>query len=72
MAGQADVRDGASLKALLDEGVARLGRLDIVSANAGICSVQPWDQVTPEIWQDTLDTNLTGVWNTMVNRRTRT
>ena len=66
VAGQADVRDGASLKALLDEGVARLGRLDIVSANAGICSVQPWDQVTPEIWQDTLDTNLTGVWNTMV------
>ncbi len=66
VAGQADVRDGASLKTLLDEGVARLGRLDIVSANAGICSVQPWDQVTPEIWQDTLDTNLTGVWNTMV------
>ena len=50
----------------LDEGVARLGRLDIVSANAGICSVQSWDEVTPEIWQDTLDTNLTGVWNTMV------
>ena len=44
----------------------QLGRLDIVSANAGICSVQTWDQVTPELWQDTLDTNLTGVWNTMV------
>jgi NAD(P)-dependent dehydrogenase (short-subunit alcohol dehydrogenase family) len=22
--------------------------------------------VTPQVWQDTLDTNLTGVWNTMV------
>ncbi len=66
VAGRADVRDAASLKGMLDEGVDRLGRLDIVSANAGICSVQPWDQVSPEIWKDTLDTNLTGVWNTMV------
>ena len=46
--------------------MAQLGRLDIVSANAGICTVQPWDEVTPAVWQDTLDTNLTGVWNTMV------
>ena len=66
VAGQADVRDADSLRELLHDGVSRLGRLDIVSANAGICSVQTWDQVTPEIWQDTLDTNLTGVWNTLV------
>lgn len=38
----------------------------IVSANAGICTIQSWDEVTPQVWQDTLDTNLTGVWNTMV------
>jgi len=37
-----------------------------VCANAGICTVQSWDEVTPEVWRDTLDTNLTGVWNTMV------
>jgi NAD(P)-dependent dehydrogenase (short-subunit alcohol dehydrogenase family) len=35
-------------------------------ANAGICTVQPWDEVTSAVWQDTLDTNLTGVWNTMI------
>jgi len=63
---KADVRDAAALKAVLEEGVAELGKLDIVSANAGICTVQTWDEVTPEVWQDTLDTNLTGVWNTMV------
>ena len=28
--------------------------------------MQSWDEVTPAVWQDTLDTNLTGVWNTMV------
>ena len=66
VASQADIRDPAGLKAALDEGVAQLGHLDIVSANAGICTVQTWDQVTPEVWQDTLDTNLTGCWNTIV------
>jgi SDR family mycofactocin-dependent oxidoreductase len=66
IAKQADVRDAAALKAVVDEGVAELGKLDIVVANAGICTVQAWDEVTPAVWQDTLDTNLTGVWNTMV------
>ena len=46
VASQADVRDPAALKAALDDGVAQLGHLDIVSANAGICTVQTWDQVT--------------------------
>jgi SDR family mycofactocin-dependent oxidoreductase len=63
---KADVRDASALKAAVDAGVAELGKLDIVSANAGICTVQTWDEVTPAVWQDTLDTNLTGVWNTMV------
>jgi NAD(P)-dependent dehydrogenase (short-subunit alcohol dehydrogenase family) len=27
--------------------------------------VQAWDEVTPAVWQDTIDTNLTGVWNTL-------
>jgi SDR family mycofactocin-dependent oxidoreductase len=66
IARKADVRHRRHLQAVLDEGVAELGRLDIVAANAGISTVQPWDEVTPEVWQDTLDINLTGVWNTMV------
>jgi SDR family mycofactocin-dependent oxidoreductase len=66
VATRADVRDAAALRAAVDDGVAQLGRLDIVSANAGICTVQSWDEVTAAVWQDTLDTNLTGVWNTMV------
>ncbi len=66
IARKADVRDAAALKSVVDEGVAELGKLDIVVANAGICTVQAWAEVTPQIWQDTIDTNLTGVWNTMV------
>src|SRR3984885_13020003 len=62
---QADVRDVRALAAAVDGAVAELGRLDVVVANAGICVLRAWDEVTPQIWQDTLDTNLTGAWNTM-------
>jgi len=65
VARQADVRDAEQVRQTVAAGVAEFGRLDIVVANAGICSVQAWDQVTPQIWTDTLDTNLTGTWNTM-------
>jgi SDR family mycofactocin-dependent oxidoreductase len=66
IARQADVRDASAVKRVVDEGVAELGKLDIVVANAGICTVQTWDEVTPQLWDDTLDTNLKGVWNAMV------
>ncbi len=34
-------------------------------ANAGICIPQTWDEITPESFRDTLDINVTGVWNTI-------
>ena len=61
---KADTRDREGLKAAIDKGVAELGRLDIVCANAGLTTMQNWDEVTPEIWQDQIDVNLTGTWNT--------
>jgi SDR family mycofactocin-dependent oxidoreductase len=64
VAAVADVRDADALRAAADGAVAELGRLDVVSANAAIASVQKYDDVTPEIWNTTLDVNLTGVWNT--------
>jgi NADP-dependent 3-hydroxy acid dehydrogenase YdfG len=27
--------------------------------------LKTWDEVTPAIWQEIIDVNLTGVWNTM-------
>jgi (+)-trans-carveol dehydrogenase len=63
---QADVRDYDGLKAALDQGVAELGGLDIVSANAGILSSPYRSADLPEtVWQSTIDTNLTGVWHTV-------
>ncbi|WP_430331734.1 mycofactocin-coupled SDR family oxidoreductase [Rhodococcus sp. ACT016] len=61
---EADVRDRSGLQRAVAEGVDRFGRLDIVVANASICTVQPHEEVTEELWQTTLDVNLTGVWNT--------
>ncbi len=64
VAAAADVRDPIALADVLRLGVQEFGRLDIVSANAGICTAQSWEDVTPELWKETIDTNLTGVWNT--------
>ena len=63
VATQADVRDYPALKAALDDGVAQLGRLDIVSANAGIASYGLAAELDETTWQDMIDTNLTGVWH---------
>ena len=60
----ADVRDPRSMEEAVREGVDRLGGLDVVVANAGICTMQHWSDVTDQVWRDTIDINLTGVWNT--------
>ena len=58
-----DVRDADGLRSALEKGVAELGRLDIVIANAGVAamSVRP----SPNAWRDVIDINLTGVFNTV-------
>ena len=60
----ADVRDYAGLAKSLDHAVAELGRLDIVSANAGILSHGTADALDDASWQDMIDINLTGAWHT--------
>jgi (+)-trans-carveol dehydrogenase len=62
---EADVRDTAQLADVVREGVAELGRLDIVVANAGIASIGPSAELEEEVWQETIDVNLTGVWKTV-------
>lgn len=60
---EADVRDRAALQRAFDAGLAQLGRIDIVSANAGIApmSMHPQEQE----WFDVIDVNLTGVYHTI-------
>ncbi|AYJ50323.1 mycofactocin-coupled SDR family oxidoreductase [Rhodococcus sp. P1Y] len=63
---QGDVRDLDGLKALAAQAVDQFGGLDIVVANAGICIPATWDESTPKMFQDTMDINVTGVWNTVM------
>jgi (+)-trans-carveol dehydrogenase len=62
---RADVRDLPTVEAELGTAVAELGRLDIVAANAGICSFGRADALSSASWQDVIDINLTGVWHTI-------
>ena len=61
-----DVRDRAAVQAALDAGIAELGRLDIVVANAGIASVslEGTAAISDTMWKEMIDINLTGVWHT--------
>ena len=58
---EADVRERAQLIAALDRGIAELGRLDIVVAQAGILSQKSEQQL--QAWTDVIDTNLLGIIN---------
>jgi SDR family mycofactocin-dependent oxidoreductase len=63
VASQADVRDEAGLRAAFQAGMAELGPVDIVLANAGIAPMSLHE--THDAWQDVIDVNLTGVFNTV-------
>jgi SDR family mycofactocin-dependent oxidoreductase len=60
---QADVRDVAALKEAFAAGTSELGPVDIVLANAGIAPMSLHPQSRE--WQDVVDVNLTGVYNTV-------
>ena len=61
-----DTRDYDGLKEAVAHGVATLGRLDIIVANAGVSAPAAWDAITPEAFRDVIDINVTGVWNTVM------
>jgi SDR family mycofactocin-dependent oxidoreductase len=65
VAEQVDVRDASGLRALADRGARELGHIDVVVANAGILNWAKTHELTQTQWQDVIDVNLTGVFNTI-------
>ena len=62
---EADVRDLKSQEAAVKETIAKFGALDIVIANAGLGHFASIEDLTEEQWKDTIDTNLTGAFNSI-------
>ncbi len=61
----ADVRSTIEVEAAVEGAIGELGRLDIVLANAGICGFGAFAEITDEMWDDMIGTDLTGVFKTL-------
>ena len=62
---EADVRNFESQEKAVKNTLSEFGKLDIVIANAGLGHFGSIEELTVEQWQETIDTNLTGVFYTL-------
>jgi SDR family mycofactocin-dependent oxidoreductase len=58
----ADIRDSAQVDAAVADTLERFGRLDILVANAAVCAMSPFDEMSDDLWASHIDTNLTGTF----------
>jgi (+)-trans-carveol dehydrogenase len=65
VAATGDVRSAADLKGVLDRGLDAFGHLDVVAANAGISTYGALWETAEEQWDEMLDVNAKGVWQTL-------
>lgn len=61
----ADVRNLGAQQTSVERILQEWGRLDVLIANAGLGHFASIEDLTPTQWQDTIDTNLTGVFNSI-------
>jgi len=57
-----NVADASETESFVQQARAKLGRIDIVVANAGIGGPEGWEALTPAAWKSVLDTNLVGAY----------
>lgn len=62
---ESDVRDLGSQEKAVQKIMETWGRLDYVIANAGVGHFAPIQDLTSEQWQETIDINLTGTFNSI-------
>ncbi|ODU04498.1 MAG: oxidoreductase [Pseudonocardia sp. SCN 72-86] len=60
----ADVRSQEQLDAALARTREEFGRIDVVTANAGIWNTAPFWEMPEQQWAEMVDINLSGVWRT--------
>jgi len=60
---QCDVSDRTQVERVVSQTIARFGQIDVLVNNAGICPFIDAMVLTPDVWQRTLDVNLTGAFH---------
>ena len=65
LADHVDVRDLAAQLRVGVQAIEQFGRLDIVVANASVLNCGRLRGISAQQGQDTVDINLTGLWNTI-------
>jgi SDR family mycofactocin-dependent oxidoreductase len=61
----ADVRSPEQLAAAVDQTLEAFGQIDILVVNAAICTFSPIATMERNVWQETIDVNLNGAFNTV-------
>jgi len=59
---ECDVRSSESVDRALRQGLDRFERIDMLVNNAGIFGPEPFEETTPDIWDDVITTNLSGAY----------
>lgn len=65
IARKADVRVFQELNAAVQEGIELFGHIDICLANAGVVALKRTWETPEQTWDDVVDINLKGVWNSV-------
>jgi len=56
-----NIAEDKHCKELIEHAVDQFGRIDVLVNNAGIWTYGPIDQLTEEVWRETIDINLSGL-----------
>lgn len=61
----ADARDSSATDAAVAGAIAEFGKIDILLANHGLLSLSPVSDMSDEVWDDVITTDLTGVFKSV-------
>ena len=62
LAVQADARDTAATNAAVGQAVDQFGKIDVLVVNHGLLSLSPVADMSDEVWDDVISSDLTGVF----------